>query len=160
VLWTLNATQDSGGTVVGSFVYDAATNLYSNIGITTTVPTGTFDTSDIAPLFGAPSPTRLTLVDGFVAGANAGKPVIFLEFNPALTNLGGSVNIAGSLDGLCIQANCIGIGLGIGDTQVGGFISGNVSGTPVAASAVPEPATLFLCGSGLAGLRRWRQHRV
>jgi hypothetical protein len=40
VLWALHLTQSNGtgGTVVGSFVFDADTNLYSSIAITTSSP--------------------------------------------------------------------------------------------------------------------------
>jgi hypothetical protein len=160
VLWTINTTNDGGGTVVGSFVYDADTNLYSNIAITTTVPTATFDTSDIAAIFGAPSPHRLVLIDGFVPGANDGKPVLLLNFPTGLTNLGGALLSSGQ-DGPCDGADCSSIGYLFEGVSVGGFLSGQISGTPVA-SAVPEPATLLLCSTGLlgAGVRRWRQRRA
>jgi hypothetical protein len=155
VLWTFNVTQSAGGTVVGSFVYDADTNVYSSVAITTTLPTATFDTSDIATTFsGVPSATNLILIDGFVPGANNGKPDLSLAFSPALTNLGGSASASG-FDGICFGSGCGSVSV----SPNGGGISGQISGTPVA-SAVPEPATLFLCSAGLVGLRRWRQGRA
>jgi hypothetical protein len=157
VLWTLNITNSSGGTVVGSFVYDASTNLYSSIAITTTVPTATFDTNDLAPIFGTPSATGLELIEGFVAGANVNKPMIQFFWVGGLTDLGG-VQLVGGEDGICALNDC-----GVVNATNGGFLTGgHVSGTPVAASSVPEPATLFLCSAGLigAGVRRWRQRRA
>jgi hypothetical protein len=161
ILWTLNGTitavsGGATGTASGSFVYDADTNLYSNVAITTTLPAATFDTSEI----GGPISTNvlLALVDGFVPGANSGKPVIGLRFTNPLTNLGGTVilNAGFSFTGTCLGADCNSATVGNG-----GLVSGQVIGTPVVASSVPEPATLFLCSAGLvgAGVRRWRASR-
>jgi hypothetical protein len=156
VLWTLNATLSNGGTAAGSFVYDADTNLYSNVALTTTSPAASFDTSEIGGPFSATA-SSLELIDGFVPGANFGKPTLILHFvSPGLTNLGGPVTLdILSLAGVCAFPGCMAV---FADGV--GFARGEVIGTP--ASAVPEPATLFLCSAGLvgAGVRRWRQRRA
>jgi hypothetical protein len=165
ILWTLNATQNSGGTVAGSFVYDADTNVYSSVAIVTTVPNASFDTSEIGGLrLGTPSASalHLQLIDGFVPGANTGKPTIAMSFSGGLTNAGGVVSLGlSSEDGVCANADCGTIFAILSSSTVGGSISGQLTGTPVA-SAVPEPATLVLCSAGFvgAGVRRWRQRRA
>jgi hypothetical protein len=165
VLWNLNATvtgASASGTATGSFVYDADTNTYSSVAITTTLPVGSFSTNDIAGL--AHNNQVLELIDNFVLGANAGKPVALLFFNPALTNLGGSASPTG-FTGICEDVNCIVIDLQIppnpAGMTVGGSVQGQLTGTPVV-STVPEPTTLVLCSAGLigAGVRRWRQRRA
>jgi hypothetical protein len=156
VQWTLNATVTNGaviGTAIGSFVYDADTNLYSSVAITTTLPAASFDTSDIV----TGSATFLELIDNFVPGANANKPAIGLLFFGGLTNLGGVRTLLGQ-DGLCTDDGCAFVFTVENRVVVGGAIGGEVT----APSAVPEPATLFLCSAGLigAGVRRWRQRHA
>jgi hypothetical protein len=167
VLWNLNATITGGtasGTAVGSFVYDADTNLYSSVAITTTLPAASFSTNEIFAAAVQAGNMSLQLIDNFVPGANVGKATIAMSYLAPLTNLGGSVSLGGfSFAGLCADVNCIAIELGTGIplVSVGGFVSGELTTTPVA-STVPEPATLVLCSAGLigAGVRRWRQRRA
>jgi hypothetical protein len=90
----------------------------------------------------------------FVPAANANKPTLLLHFTSGLTNLGGSVNLVNSTDGVCGGSSCSGL-------SNGGILNGRVTGTPVT-SSVLEPATLVLCSAGLVGVgvRRWRQRRL
>jgi hypothetical protein len=164
VTWNLNATITNGtasGTAVGSFVYDADTNVYSSIAITTTLPAATFN--EIGGAFFSPSNTSLQLIDNFVPGANTDKPTITMSYLTPLTNLGGSVNVGGfSFAGFCGDGTCDTINfVNSSGVVVGGIVSGQLTGTPVV-STVPEPATLVLCSTGLIGavVRRWRQRRA
>jgi hypothetical protein len=166
VLWNLNATITGGtasGTAVGSFVYDADTNLYSSVAITTTLPAASFSTNEIFAAFYPVSNMSLQLIDNFVPGANVGNPTIAMLYTAALTNGGGSLGLesGASFAGLCAVANCNAILFTSSGVTVGGFVSGQLTGTPVV-STVPEPATLVLCSAGLigAGVRRWRQRRA
>jgi hypothetical protein len=168
VLWNLNASISNGvsgvvGTASGSFVFDADTNLFSSVAITTTLPAATFSTSEIGGAFASPPPGGLQLIDNFVPGPNLGKATISLNFSSPLTNLGGSVGVDGnSSAGFCASNACDLIQTGhlVGGAVVidGGLVTGQVVGTPVAAA--PEPATLLLCSAGLIGVRRWRQRRA
>jgi hypothetical protein len=167
VLWTLNATVVNVGTIgtaSGSFVYDADTDVYSSIAITSTAPGASYSTNELGGTFAPFSPLGLQLIDGFVPGANLNKPTIAVVFSKALTNLGGSVSLSAFAggSGLCQDNPCGGLLFAnAAGAPIGGQVVGQVTGTPVA-SAVPEPATLFLCSAGLIGarVRRWRRRRA
>jgi hypothetical protein len=154
------------GTITGSFVYDADTNVFSSVAITTTFPpavVNTFSTNEIGGSFDPASSIGLQVIDNFVPGANTGKPTLAMSFL-ALTNLGGSRSFTSvSFAGLCGSADCAVINFTSGGVFIGGPVAGQLTGTPVVvAPSVPEPATLFLCSAGLigAGVRRWRQRRA
>jgi len=102
VLWTLSGvTFATGGTASGSFVYDAATNTYSAINITTTTD-GTRTGATYHFISGAPNPPSSTFsLNLTTAAANnqTGLPGLALIFTPALGN-GGTAAVSGQ------EANC------------------------------------------------------
>jgi hypothetical protein len=102
VTWNVTGTFVGGGTVAGSFVYDADTNAYSSINITTTAGSepGAFYTAT-SPLF-TNSPTQFVAVTA--AGRGAGNPRLVLEFSPSLNNAGGVRTLDGE-EGTCVL-NC------------------------------------------------------
>jgi hypothetical protein len=136
------------------------------VALTTTLPAATFSTSEIGGEYASPPPGGLQLIDNFVPGTNIGKATIALNFSSPLTNLGGSVGLSNAFAGLCVNDVCNPIQAAHLDGGAvvidGGLLIGQASGTPVAASAEPEPATPFLCSAGLigAGVRRSRQRRA
>jgi len=139
ILWTLNGVTISGGgggTVTGSFVFDADTGVYSNLAITSTLPNASFDTSDVGGPFGSFA-TRVHMVANFGLADLSFQPSLVLDFSPALTNAGGSVSVGG-LSGRCDDAACASI-----------FVTGNIFAG--SAASVPEPASLLLLGAGLLG---------
>ena len=153
------------GTASGSFTYDADTNIYSNVNITTT-GSGVWGTdncgdSDLcgayiratnlyAPLTATSlqiTPTSSDPLD------STGYYGISLQFESALTNAGGTVQLytAGGTDGegVCKYSDCLPEGAA-GVTAFRGFSGGSVS-------SIPIPAAAWLFGSaliGLAGIKR------
>lgn len=138
--WTLsglNFTQ--GGSVTGSFVYDAPTDTYSNVMITTTgtVADGSFD---LALTFS--SNIQLLAVNAAL-GTDTGDPLIRLLFESPLTDLGGMAPVSLFQVGTCFMggAAC--------DSIVSLDFGRDGS---VTASAVPSPGTLPLMASSLMAL--------
>lgn len=155
VLWTLqNVTFSGGGMASGSFVYDADTNTYSSVNITTTA----------GPFIGGIHFIGLNSALGSTAGQlgiaqspgapTAGLPVLFLQFDSALTNTGGTANLVlgssspPSLPQGSFQTACIAIGGcgGLGPpTSVWLINAGSVT-----AAVVPIPGGAWLFGSALS----------
>ncbi len=150
IKWSVGATFDDGTTASGSFVYDADTNVYSDINITTT--TGNVYGALVASLSLGPF--------GFAAVAAGPPPVIgdalfFLVFNSPLTNAGGTLEFRtsnGAYEGTCGNDGCTGVDIDrlVRDGQIS-------TGPPVALS---EPGTFAVLGLGLAGLGLVMRRRV
>jgi hypothetical protein len=111
ITWTLSgATFDDGGTASGSFRYDATSNAYSAINITTTNGTsfGGASYPAVHPDFGSPSSVYLPIGPGALADFS-GTTALLLGFSSALSNLGGPVSLdVGStlLEIECTAPNC------------------------------------------------------
>ena len=158
-----DAVFDDGGTLVGSFVYDADTNVYSQIDIATTAGTAFGGASYVADIVVFRSPTFLGPVV-MATGDLTGTTSLSLFFypspqvtGPGLTNAGGVVPLLalpqpfnGSRENDCRNADC--------QNSFGfrGIVAGSVVGTPV---PEPGPLGLFLAGGAAVALgrrgRRW-----
>ena len=124
-----------GGTVSGSFIYDADTNTYSAINITTTQGSSSlsgetysgFDptTSDASGVIF--ERTQRSISD---AAALTGQNSLLFAFVPALTNAGGTVTPVVATEVNCDDASC-----GSSSTPV--VLTGDIVGTPV-----PPPTTV------------------
>jgi hypothetical protein len=156
------------GVATGSFTYDADTNIYSDVSITTTgsgiwgtdncgdsALCGTYirATDLYAPLTATSlqiTPTASDPID------STGYYGISLQFVSALTNAGGTVQLftAGGTDGegICKNPDCLPEGAA-GVTAFRGFSGGSVS-------AIPVPAAVWLFGSALAGLGWMRRKQT
>jgi len=149
VTWTLeNVVFEDGGTVVGSYTYDAETNTYTNVSITTTgfgdFPGSLFDDAcnvstchpdyiDSRPVF------------EIANGANLER-IVVLSLEGAMTNSGGVLDILVGGTGNDISAEWDDI------LRRRNVVSGSVS-------AVPVPATAWLFGSAIAGLGWYRRNQ-
>ena len=177
---------DFGVALTGTFTYDADLNLYSNLDITSQtgiglecfIPAGTscngFALTTYAGYhydFAAnniPSVTSLSLVGlNFAALADGivGDSLLFLKFDQALTDAGGSVGFdttGASVEFLCpntacsfeIQTNPFRSVRFTDVTNSDGTVVTKYSGRVV---SVPEPSTLTLLGLGIVALARRRK---
>ena len=153
IQWTLaDVLFEDGGTASGSFVYDADTDVFSDILVTTTA--GAFAPGAVytSLVVGGAGDAVLTSGSGNLTGAAA----LQLVFYTPLTNAGGLVPLVdlfflqfSSYEGSCVNASCSTLDF----ARL--MVDGGVIGTP--AAVVPVPAAAWLLGSALAGLGMLRR---
>jgi len=140
--WTLsNVNFNGGGTVSGSFVFDADTMTYSAVAITTSPLSIDYDTSEIS----IGNNGLLILIDDFGIGDLSGRRILSLVFSSDLTNAGGLVALENGFEGICASPDC-------GSIVATPNLFVDPGGELVARVAVPEPTAILLMGLGLAGL--------
>ena len=163
VIWTLNdVTFDDGGTADGSFVYEAGSNTFSMINISTMGPAlGPQSYMDDHPIFGFD--VQAVFLSGLAADLT-GMTLLAMSFDipgtgaPMLTDAGGIIPInmdpgSGSFEGMCINPTCVNP-TGFPQREITG---GSVFGNPMALS---EPGTLALLGTGLLFSTFFRRRMV
>lgn len=150
VEWVLqDVLFDDGGTAFGSFVYDADTNTFSSIAITTT---------DGAALSGS----FYEFVNFEAGGLDADSVLLAAEANPVfgtpafnmnlalpMTNAGGTIDIAMAPPPLAFESTCL-------TSVCDSFFSIDrqvIAGT-ITAVPVPGAVWLFASALGFAGLAR------
>jgi hypothetical protein len=167
VLWTLDAVFfGDGGTATGSFVYDATTNTFSSVNITTTAGSlagapGAVTFISAAAVSNSNSAVFLTIP----AGNPTGTPFLFLTFTSPLTNSGGISSLL--LDGAdlalcsnpaCSTTNSMGDSTFLGPARQ--ISNGHVIGTQIAPTPIPSSLILVLSGlfavSGYLAVQRVR----
>jgi hypothetical protein len=107
VTWTVIGTFDDGGTIHGSFNYDADTNTYSNVNLVTSP-----GTSPLGRTYNVISPSLLpdgshVLVLTSAAANQMGNPGTALMLTPALDDFGGTVSVTG-VEATCGDSACSG----------------------------------------------------
>lgn len=138
-----------GGTAAGSFIYDADTNDYFSISITTsggalTGATYNVDNNAFGFLSTANSMMALTGLP-----VNLNDRVFWMGFSTSLTNAGGPVDFSFAQETGCVLVSgglCQGI---VGTSPTRNFSTGRIVGTTI---SVPEPTTIAIFCVGLAGL--------
>jgi hypothetical protein len=142
VTWTLDAVFEDGGTATGTFVYDAATNGYTGINLSSTdYLDGEFQYGGEFYYVGGSPPTSSRLDAGGDSRQTDNVAGLILNWNGNLTNTGGTY------------------GLIVPSSEMYGFYPAFRVVTSGTVSAVPIPAAVWLFGSALAGLG-WMRRRV
>jgi hypothetical protein len=111
IKWTLSGiTFLDGGTVTGTFVYDADTNTYSSVSIITTATNP--PTAGFVPGATYTAPHPPSGADVLYAITNpslpdlTGTPVVIIRFAQVLTNAGGTTNVFNVAEGTCFSNSC------------------------------------------------------
>lgn len=148
VAWSVDVLFDNDETAIGTFDYDADTNVYSNISIIwdhwVSGPVPTTEFNFIHPYFPLP-PTSEGVM--FSEGASCCYGYgLNLRFGTSLTNSGGVISLEPSA----------GNGVFVMNTNGTGSLNWQIASGTV--SAVPIPAAVWLFGSGL-GLLGWIRRR-
>ncbi|HEY3348398.1 MAG TPA: hypothetical protein VGM13_01315 [Thermoanaerobaculia bacterium] len=142
VIWTLNGvTFTDGGTASGSFVYNADTNTYSSVNITTTAGSVIVTGATLLYVVPAFSSSGGVLTAASNAADLTGARAFALNFGTALTNNGGTVTLLGQ-EASCANATCSGPAAPSRNTN-----AGSVSGT--SAFAVPALSPWAMAVTGL-----------
>lgn len=150
IKWTLDGMLFQGGTVTGSFIYDADLDVFSSSSLISSVgsPSGGLVFTDYVG-------------DSF-AGMNfqqagvLGLPTIGLSLRDImkadLTNAGGILGINTGSSQSFAEYNCSSFPCNGNGTNVSNWKSSYVNTLTGVAVSVPEPETLALFGLGLIGL--------
>ncbi len=133
ITWTVNnANFQNGGTLTGTFDFDADTQSVGNFNLVTTVPINnqpsgfTYTNPDTVLIFNTTSFEILT-----PNATNTGA--LLLSFASALTDAGGDVALSGSSQ----ESSTFG---------ASGYLRGFTSGDVSAIGTTPEPGTMALLG--------------
>lgn len=154
VVWTLaDVLFDDGGTAAGSFIYDADTDTYSAINISTSAGSVFGGAAYAELLFGGATDAA------FVSGAlpdYTGEPLLQLIFQTPLTSAGGLVGLvdlffpaASSYEATCTDGPCFGA---IFERSL---VDGGLIGV-----VIPIPAAGLLLPGALAMLAFARRRRA
>jgi hypothetical protein len=142
--WTLvDVTFAGGGAATGSFFYDAGSNTYSDIALSTTGGSGFSGTDYTA--FQAGNESTLQVVNGL--------SVLQLSFVSPLTDLGGTIALGTSREGRDPFEGICSVSVPCRDySEIRSIISGSVT---TDAQQLAEPGSLLLFLIGLVGVARF-----
>ncbi len=156
VVWQLSGvTFTDGGAASGSFVYDATTNTYSSVNITTTA--GTVITTGATLLY--VSPGVVPSSTGFLSGASnaadlTGTRAFALFFAAPLTNAGGVVALASGQEASCSNATCAAPVAPTRSTNAGAVAGTALSAVPAMSPWALTATALLLAAAAFLALRK------
>jgi hypothetical protein len=145
ITWTLQGvTFLDGGTASGSFVYDADTNTFSSINITTTAGTVVTTGATYSFFNFFSNSTTLTVVVTATGDLTGVRDMSLLISAPYLSNAGGTVS-TNVLEGTCFNSSCFGINNVLRST--GGSLNGQYVNPVPALSTWGMIGTVLLLGA-------------
>jgi hypothetical protein len=154
--WFLNGvTFADGGTASGSFVYDASTNTYSAVSISTT-PGTTFGSgttyTGLNPGFPSSS-TLLVAVPNPALGDFTGTRVLALNFVTPLANGGGTSSL-NAIESVCANSGCTTPTTPNRFSTAGNATTTSTTSVPALSNAGLAVLAMLLLGSSVYSLRR------
>lgn len=150
IKWELDINLSDGGTVSGSYVYDADSNIFSDISVSAVggpFPAASSSLTSVLTAYSNSSTLDLVPAIADLTGVQD----VYIGLASAMTNVGGVIDISFVETYTCDDSTC--------DTFTLLYSATSFSGTATATS-VPEPATLGLLGLGLIGLGLTRRKRA
>jgi hypothetical protein len=147
IQWNFSGvTFTDGGTLTGSFTYNADTATFTNVDVT--ISGSTTPAFNVTMLFD--DPAFSSAIDFEASSALPATvdvtPSIYTAFSSAMTDAGGTIPIllgGDSYDGICSDTTC--------STYISAAVD-IASGSITASSSVPEPGSWATLGLGLIGL--------
>lgn len=146
VEWTFSGTFADGGAISGSYVYDADTNDYSSVNVTTgagaILPTP--ETYVARGPFGGSNGFALETATGDIAG----ERLLVIDLVGNMTNAGGVITVdngSNTFEGVCPAGGCGGV---LEDQRA--MLGATITGVPVPVAAVPTMTEWAMIG--LTGL--------
>jgi hypothetical protein len=134
----------------GSFIYEASTNTYSSIAVTTTagsaLPGAFFQFLNVSNLWDEQFAPFLDSDAADLTGATG----IGLTFSSSLTDAGGIVGVDGYIEAICSGVECF---TPMEPQRL--ILSGSLTGV-----ALPEPGTFLLLAMGLIGAAGMRRSKI
>ncbi|MBP9129452.1 MAG: VPLPA-CTERM sorting domain-containing protein [Steroidobacteraceae bacterium] len=152
VTWYVNGvTFNDSGTLAGSFTYDASTNVFSSISLTTTAGTVLGAASYAYPTNVGSANTADFLSNSFpVVPGTTTRLTLFLV--SSMTDSGGIINLSAVSEQLCAAVECNKLLPDRVNPVGGAYITST--------APVPLPAAAWLLVSGLGGLGFLRRRKA
>lgn len=154
ITWDIVGVGASGGSVTGSFVFDADTTTTSNVSVMTSggaLPTATYSFPHPDFFFAG----SLWFLE--IAGADlTGGQSLFFVLASSMTNAGGTIGLIGVQTGVCVDVICSSL-----DGSLPNTLDLSPAGSIVSrVTPVPEPSALSLLVMGLAGIAWVRRRKI